>query len=81
MDIDYKGSLAFPVKLNSGKIEKSEKGYLAAFTGENLYGLNLEFITDKIAAAPTRSTTARWAETRRSFAVRRSMRSRPAASN
>ena len=50
LDIDYKGSLAFPVKLNSGKIEKSEKGYLAAFTGENLYGLNLEFITDKIAA-------------------------------
>ena len=48
LDIDYKGSLAFPVKLNSGKIEK--KGYLAAFTGENLYGLNLEFITDKIAA-------------------------------
>ena len=23
---------------------------MAAFTGENLYGLNLEFITDKIAA-------------------------------
>lgn len=33
LDIDYKGSLAFPVKLNSGKIEKSEKGYLGRIHG------------------------------------------------
>ena len=50
---DFKGlrvvEMARVKKFKPGKIEKSEKGYLAAFTGENLYGLNLEFITDKIA--------------------------------
>lgn len=58
LDIEFGGELPFPLKLDSGKTEKTENGYLASFTGSSIYGLDLEFLTEGKPAAGSYSIAA-----------------------